>query len=66
MWLLFGAFMIIIMFFGLAFWLWMLIDVMKRKSGDKLSWVLVIVFLNVLGAVLYYFMVYRAFRRKRR
>lgn len=66
MWLLFGVLMFVIMFFGLAFWLWMLIDVMKRKSDDKLSWVFVIVFLNILGAVLYYFMVYRAFRRKRR
>jgi membrane-bound metal-dependent hydrolase YbcI (DUF457 family) len=41
-----------------AFWLWMLIDVItKCPSADnkKLLWVLLVVFLHLLGAILYYF-----------
>ena len=39
-----------------VFWVWMLIDVLTRdmKDGDKVSWVVAIVFTNLLGAVLYY------------
>ena len=43
-----------------VFWIWMLIDCLKRnfkKDNDKIVWVLVIVFLSVLGAVIYYFVV---------
>ena len=43
-----------------AFWIWMLIDCLKRnfkKDNDKIAWVLVIVFLSVLGASIYYFVV---------
>ena len=43
-----------------AFWIWMLIDCLKRnfkKDNDKIVWVLVIVFLSVLGASIYYFVV---------
>jgi prolipoprotein diacylglyceryltransferase len=40
------------------FWIWMLIDCLSReKFEDKLVWVLVIIFLHVIGAVLYYFIV---------
>lgn len=44
----------------LAFWLWMLIDCLKRdfkKDYEKIVWVLVIIFLHILGAVIYYFVV---------
>jgi len=42
------------------FWIWMLIDCLKRKNfKDKLVWVIVLVFLNVVGAGLYYFLVKR-------
>ena len=41
------------------FWLWMLVDLLQRKKfEDKLVWVLVVLFLNILGAILYYFLVY--------
>ncbi len=41
------------------FWLWMLVDLLqRRKFEDKLVWVLVLIFLNILGAILYYFLVY--------
>lgn len=42
------------------FWIWMIIDCAKRnfkKDTDKVVWILVIVFLNVLGASIYYFAV---------
>ena len=38
-----------------AFWLWMLIDVLTRQNEDKAVWVLVVFFLNLPGAVIYYF-----------
>ncbi|MBI2542119.1 PLDc N-terminal domain-containing protein [Candidatus Woesearchaeota archaeon] len=43
-----------------AFWIWMIIDCAKRnfkKDTDKVVWMLVIVFLNILGAAIYYFVV---------
>ena len=54
----FGLFGII--FIGiLAFWIWALVDCIKvpddsmYQAGNKLIWVLVIVFLQVLGAIIY-------------
>lgn len=42
------------------FWFWMLVDLLKRKKfKDKLVWVVVLIFLHVVGAILYYFLVYR-------
>ncbi|HXC99974.1 MAG TPA: PLDc N-terminal domain-containing protein [Verrucomicrobiae bacterium] len=41
-----------------AFWLWMLIDAIQNKGlgdGEKVGWVLAIVFLHVIGSVLYFF-----------
>ncbi|HWB59372.1 MAG TPA: PLDc N-terminal domain-containing protein [Chthoniobacteraceae bacterium] len=39
------------------FWIWMLVDAVTSSLAgtEKIVWVLVIVFLHVLGAVLYYF-----------
>lgn len=48
---------------GGIFWLWMLIDCLKRdfkKDADKILWALAIFFLNILGAVLYFFIVKNA------
>ena len=45
---------------GGIFWLWMLIDCLKRdfkKDSDKILWALAIFFLSLLGAALYFFMV---------
>lgn len=60
-----GFFMIL--FFGLAafgiiFWIMMLVDALKRpfkNEIEKLIWVLVIIFLHIAGAAIYYFMVKR-------
>ncbi len=50
-----------------VFWLWMLIDCLKRPDDKfaiggnyaKLIWVLVIVFVGFIGALIYYFLVKR-------
>jgi hypothetical protein len=41
-----------------VFWLWMLIDVLAGdlNGTDKLIWVLVVLFLHLLGAILYFVM----------
>jgi len=46
---------------GLAyviFWLWMLVHAITNKGlpdGEKILWVLVLIFLHVLGPILYFF-----------
>jgi O-antigen/teichoic acid export membrane protein len=49
-----GAVLSVIAF---VFWLLMLIDSIKHSHKDmKLIWVLVIIFTNLIGAIVYYFM----------
>jgi uncharacterized BrkB/YihY/UPF0761 family membrane protein len=46
--------------FVFVFWILMLIDCLKRKykeSSDKIVWVLVIIFAQIIGALIYYFIV---------
>jgi Phospholipase_D-nuclease N-terminal len=41
-----------------AFWIWMLIDAIENRGltdGEKVGWVLAVVFLHFLGALLYFF-----------
>lgn len=41
-----------------AFWLWMLVDCATKErsdTNDKIVWLLIILFLNLIGALLYYF-----------
>ena len=41
-----------------AFWIWMLVSAVQNKGlteGEKIAWVLVIVFIHWLGALLYFF-----------
>lgn len=41
-----------------VFWIWMLIDAIQNKGlseGEKIGWVLAIVFLHFLAALLYFF-----------
>lgn len=53
--------------FVIAFWLWMLIDCLKRpddmfkKGGNnsRLIWTLVIIFIGIIGALIYFFRVKR-------
>lgn len=42
-----------------AFWLWMLIHSITNKGlsdGEKIAWVLVVIFLPFLGSILYFFL----------
>ena len=41
-----------------AFWVWMLVHAIGNKAlsdGEKIVWVLVIIFLPFLGSILYFF-----------
>jgi hypothetical protein len=41
-----------------AFWIWMIVDCATKESSegnDKLIWLLVIIFVQLLGAIIYYF-----------
>jgi heme/copper-type cytochrome/quinol oxidase subunit 2 len=43
---------------GFAFWVWMLVDCATNEpsvGNDKLVWIIVIVFAQVIGALIYYF-----------
>lgn len=53
----FGFFLVVILLavVGFVFWLWSLIHVLSNPVANKLIWVIVIVFLQLLGAILYYF-----------
>jgi hypothetical protein len=52
------AFLVIIGILLFAFWIWMLVDAIQNKGvsdGEKIGWVLAIVFFHFLGSVLYFF-----------
>ncbi len=43
---------------GTVFWIWMLVDCLTKEpseGNDKIIWVLVIIFLQIIGAAVYYF-----------
>ena len=62
------AFVILLALALFVFWLWMLVDCLKRPdekfavggSYAKLIWVLVILFAQIIGALLYYFLIKRS------
>jgi Phospholipase_D-nuclease N-terminal len=44
--------------FVFVFWIWMLVEAIRNQGlsdGEKVGWVLAIVFLHALGALLYFF-----------
>jgi NADH:ubiquinone oxidoreductase subunit 6 (subunit J) len=46
--------------FLFVFWILMLVDAVKRSfksDGEKIAWVLIIIFLQIIGAIVYYFAV---------
>ena len=54
--LLFFALPIVLAMF--AFWIWMLVSAIQNKGlteGEKVAWVLVVLFLHWLGALVYFF-----------
>ena len=54
-------FILFCILFGLAvmaFWIWMLVDCITNKGlrdGEKVGWALAIVFLHIIGSLLYLF-----------
>lgn len=64
---------IVIGIVSIILWLWMLIDSITRKEEDfgdslgkdaKVIWIILIFFTGWIGALLYYFLVYRKFPRR--
>lgn len=46
--------------FAFVFWIMMIVDCAKRKfktDSDKIVWILVIIFTQIIGALIYYFVV---------
>jgi hypothetical protein len=53
---------VILAILALIFWIFMIVDCAKRKFKDeneKVVWIIVIVFANWIGALIYYFVVKR-------
>lgn len=53
----FGLLSFVIGILATIFWIWMLIDCLKNEpsiGNDKIIWALVIIFLNGIGALIYY------------
>ena len=53
-----AAFILILGLVATVFWIWMLVDAATSRSlagAEKIVWVLLILFLHVLGALLYFF-----------
>ena len=50
-------FLAIIGLLAFVFWIWMIVDAIQNKGltdGEKIAWVLVVVFLHCVGALLYF------------
>lgn len=62
-----GIFMILISIAGFSIWIVGLISCLKRNftnPNDKIVWLIVILFLNAFGSLIYYFVVIRASENK--
>jgi hypothetical protein len=56
--ILFVLFIILVVFLGSIFWIWMLIDAIISKTisdNEKILWVVVIFFTHFIGAAIYFF-----------
>ena len=50
-------FLAIVGLLAFVFWIWMIIDAIQNKGltdGEKIAWVLVVVFMHCLGGLLYF------------
>jgi len=58
MFIIFLVFMLSIVLASTVLWIWMLIDCLNNKeldSNEKLVWALIIVFTQLIGAIIYFF-----------
>jgi len=57
--MLFGLFIVLPIVLALfGFWIWMLVSAIQNpglSEGEKVAWVLVVIFLHWLGALVYFF-----------
>ena len=59
----FILFFLVILGIGIAatvFWILMIVDAAKRKfetDGEKVAWILILAFIGIIGAIVYYFVV---------
>jgi prolipoprotein diacylglyceryltransferase len=47
---------------SIAFWIWMIIECATNEpstGNDKIVWIIIIVFAQIIGALIYYFVRYR-------
>jgi uncharacterized RDD family membrane protein YckC len=54
----FGIVMLVLAILASIFWIWMLVDCATNRSlegAQKIVWILVILFLHLLGALIYFF-----------
>lgn len=52
--------------FSFVFWILMIIDAAQRKGlsdGERIAWILVLVFIGIIGAIIYYFAVKKGKKR---
>ena len=52
-----GLICLLLVIAAFAFWIWMLIHAVTNNAlgtGEKVAWVLVILFLHVIGALIYF------------
>lgn len=56
--ILFILFIILVVFIGSIFWIWMLIDAIVSRNltdNEKIIWVIIIFFTHFVGALIYFF-----------
>jgi prolipoprotein diacylglyceryltransferase len=62
------ALYIIVIFGGIALWVWMLVDAIKRENynreDEKITWIIVLALTGAIGAAIYFFAVKRKYDRK--
>jgi uncharacterized membrane protein YqjE len=52
--------------FSFVFWILMIVDAAQRKGlsdGERIAWILVLVFIGIIGAIIYYFAVKKGKKR---
>ena len=56
----FSALSLLLFIASSIFWIWMLIAAAtkERSTGDKILWVIIIIFTHIIGALIYYFVRY--------
>lgn len=59
-----GIFVGILGFLLVAFWAWMLVHAASSDIKDKPLWLLVIWFMNIIGAIIYFFVIKRQYDRE--